>query len=293
MRFSLSRKLGLDPHSLIEDAREPRFVWKDTARFKHLKGETVIEQAGITSFGVALGSLLLSGVSAWRSVAGMMARDIRAALIGGRPFIELADLLALGWSLGIPVVHLRVFPWQQKRMAAMAVQLGERGAILLGRDAEYPAQIAFYIAHELAHLALGHIEAGQSIVDLETSSLTEAEADPEENAADRYALELLTGQDSPMVVSGTGRASARSLATAALHASGELQVEPGTLALCFGYSTNQWPVANAALRFIYSAPKPVWREVNSVAREQLELDQIPDDAQTYLEAVLGPRPVAP
>jgi hypothetical protein len=221
----------------------------------------------------------------------MMARDIRSALIEGRPYVGLADLLALGWSLGIPIVHLRVFPWQQKRMAAMAVQLGARGAILLGRDAEYPAQIAFYIAHEFAHLALGHIEAGQSIVDLETSSLSETEADPEENAADRYALELLTGQDSPVVVSGTGSASAKSLAEAALNASGELQVEPGTLALCFGYSTNQWPVANAALRYIYSAPKPVWREVNSVAREQLELDQIPDDAQTYLEAVLGPRPV--
>lgn len=289
MRFSLSRKLGLDPHSLIEDAREPRFVWKDSARFKHLKGETVIEQAGITSFGVALGSLLLSGVTAWRPVAGMMARDTRSALIEGRPFIGLADLLALGWSLGIPIVHLRVFPWQKKRMAAMAVRLGARGAILLGRDAQYPAQIAFYIAHELAHLALGHIDPGKSIVDLETTSLSEAEADPEENAADRYALELLTGHDSPMVVSGTGNASAKSLAEAALHASRELQVEPGTLALCFGYSTNQWAVANAALRYIYSAPKPVWSEVNSVAREQLTLEQIPGDAQTYLEAVLGPR----
>ena len=293
LRFSLSRKLGLDPHSLLEDAAEPRFVWRDAARFKHLQGETAIEQAGITSFGVALGSVLLSGVTSWRSLVGMPAKEMRAALIDGRPFVELADLLVIGWSLGIPIVHLRIFPWQRKRMAAMAVQLGARSAILLGRDAEYPAPSAFYVAHELAHLALGHIETGQTIVDLETPGLADAESDPEEYAADRYALELLTGQDSPVVVSRTGSGGARSLAEAALGASKELRIEPGTLALCFGYSTNQWAVANAALRYIYSAPKPVWREVNSVAREQLELDRIPDDAQAYLEAVLGPRTAAP
>jgi hypothetical protein len=284
--------LGLDPHSLLEDAAEPRFVWRDAARFKHLRGETALEQAGITSFGVALGSVLLSGVRSWRSLVGMTALEMRAALIDGRPFVTLTDLLAIGWSMGIPIVHLRIFPWNRKRMAAMSVQLGTRSAILLGRDAEYPAQIAFYVAHELAHLALGHIETGQVIVDLETSRIADPEADPEENAADRYALELLTGQDSPLVVSRRGSASAHSLAEAALRASEELRIEPGTLALCFGYSTNQWPVAHAALRHIYSGPKPVWREVNSVAREQLELDLIPEDAQIYLEAVLGPKPAA-
>lgn len=293
LRFSLSRKLGLDPHSLIEDAAEPRFVWRDAARFKHLQGESAIEQAGITSFGVALASVLLSGVTSWRRLVGMTAREMRTALIDGRPFVELSDLLAIGWSLGIPIVHLRVFPWHRKRMAAMALQLGERSAILLGRDARYPPQVAFYVAHELAHLALGHIESGQTIVDLETPGLADAESDPEENAADRYALELLTGRDSPVVVSRTGSGGARSLADAALRASHELRIEPGTLAMCFGYSTNQWPVAHGALQYIYSAPKAVWREVNSVAREQLELDRIPGDAQAYLEAVLGPRTAAP
>jgi hypothetical protein len=288
LRFSLSRKLGLDPHSLLEDAAEPRFVWRNAARFKHLQGETEFEQAGITSFGVAFGSVLLSGVASWRPLVGMTAQEMRATLMDGRPFVELADLLAIGWSLGIPIVHLRVFPWRRKRMAAMAVQLGARSAILLGRDAEYPAQIAFYVAHELGHVALGHVGTGQTIVDLEVPGFADPGSDPEENAADRYALALLTGQDSPVVLSRSGSGGARSLAKAALAASKELGIEPGTLALCFGYSTNQWPAANAALRHIYSAPKPVWREVNSVAREQLELDRIPDDAQDYVEAVLWP-----
>ena len=41
-------------------------------------------------------------------------------------------------------------------MNGMLVQVGHRFAILLARDANYPAPIAFYLAHELGHAALGH-----------------------------------------------------------------------------------------------------------------------------------------
>ncbi len=283
LRFSLSRKLGLDPHSLLEEAGAPRFVWKDVARFKHLKGET----SGITSFGVALGTVLVGATLAWRPVVGLSASEIRDALMDERPFIRLADLLALCWSVGIPTVHLRVFPWIHKRMAAMAVQVGARSAILLGRDSDYPAQIAFYVAHELAHFALGHVQTGNVVVDLESPTLSDAETDAEENAADRFALQVLTGQATPNVLSSTGRGGAKSLADAAIGASEELGIEPGTLALCFGYSTKNWGIANAAMRHIYTAPKPVWQEVNNIAREQLAFDSIPADSQAYVSAVLG------
>ena len=38
LRFSLARKLGLDPRSLIADEAEPLFVWDDAARFKGFTG---------------------------------------------------------------------------------------------------------------------------------------------------------------------------------------------------------------------------------------------------------------
>jgi len=198
----------------------------------------------------------------------------------------LLDLLSVCWSVGIPIIHLRVFPWQQKRMSAMAVSVGERAVILLGKDSSYPAHIAFYVAHELGHIALGHLRSG-SIVDLDSNELADSTADPEEAEADRYALELLTGIPLPTVLSLSGRASARALANAALKSAKKLGVEPGTLALCFGYSTHNWPVANGAMRFIYSSAKPVWREVNAVAAKELSLEDVSDDAQSYLAAVIG------
>ena len=43
-------------------------------------------------------------------------------------------------------------------MAAMTVHAASGNAILLAKDSGYPAQLAFYLAHELAHIALGHLQ---------------------------------------------------------------------------------------------------------------------------------------
>jgi hypothetical protein len=109
----------------------------------------------------------------------------------------------------------------------------------------------------------------------------------EEADADRFALELLTGSNDPRVLPGVGSYNAPGLADAALKTSTQLSIEPGTLALCFGYSTHNWAVANSALKFIYSQAKPVWLEVNRVAEDQIQSDQVPSDSRAYLRAVLG------
>ena len=205
--------------------------------------------------------------------------------------MRLVDLLSLCWSTGIPVVHLRVFPWPQKRMAAMTVQVKDRSVILLGKDSMYPAQIAFYLAHELGHIALSHLTADRVIVDLEPQTPGLDEEDLEEVAADRFALELLTGDPRPTVLPSGARYSARELARVALASAEELKVEPGTLALCFGYSTNDWPTTNASLKRIYSSPKHVWNEVNNLAQTQLSMDRVPSDSIDYVNALLGVEPI--
>jgi Zn-dependent peptidase ImmA (M78 family) len=288
LRFSLARKLGLDPMSLLDDDQAPRFVWRDDARFKNLSGEGEIELSAITSFGTALGTVLVASSPEPISIAESTASDLRRLLLRrDQPYIRLHNLLSLSWSLGIPVVHLRVFPWPQKRMAAMTVRVADRCAILLGKDAMYPAHIAFYLAHELGHIALGHLSSDRVIVDLEELNPKLATDDVEEDSADRFALELLTGEPKLVVLPSRKHYAARELARIAMITGEQLGIEPGTLVLCFGYSTGNWPAANAALRYIYAAPKPVWKEVNDVAWSQLALDRISDDSTEYLRAVLG------
>jgi hypothetical protein len=171
-------------------------------------------------------------------------------------------------------------------MAAMAVSSGERDAILLAQDSLFPAKIAFFLAHELGHLMLGHVGAGTAIVDLGDEP-GEDRHDEEELAADRYALELLTGHPDFRVGTDMSRYNAPALADAVLRTAPQLRIEPGTLAMCFGYSTSNWAVVNSALKFIYRTAEPVWTVVNKVAASQLHLDRVPGDARPFIEAILG------
>jgi hypothetical protein len=287
LRFSIARKLGLDPRSLLEDGEQPRFIWTDEARFKHLAGEGLLERSAITSFGTALGRYLIAATAPVASAIGLNAIGLRNAILREQPYIRLADLLAVCWSTGTPVIHLRIFPCPQKRMSAMSVRVDERSAIMMAKNSMYPPHAAFYLAHELGHVVLGHLSEDPVVVDLETTKLASLNDDPEELAADRFALELLTGEKEPRVLSKTGKYNANQLAYAALDASFDLKVEPGTLALCFGYSTGDWTTTNAAMKRIYSSPKSVWSEINKVALDHLNLDLIPDDARSYVIAALG------
>ena len=287
LRFSIARKLGLDPHSLLEDGEQPRFIWRGGTRFKHLSGEGALERSAITSFGAALGRLLVAATPGTGYLGPFNAADLRAMVLQRQQYVRLLDLLSICWSIAIPVVHLRIFPYSQKRMSAMSVRVEERSVIMMGKDSMYPPQIAFYLAHELAHVALGHLSNEAIVVDLETSTLALSKDDPEELAADAFALELLTGEKELNVLPGTGRYNAVQLADAALKASAGLRIEPGTLALCVGYSTGDWDKTHAALKRIYEAPKPVWSEINEIALHHLNFDLIPDDARHFVKATLG------
>lgn len=282
LRFSLARKLGLDPQSLVEGS--PKFSWRGAGRFKHLTTEDESHRDVLTAFGSALAALLAQAAPSSLVTTEVTPEALRSAVLRRQAFVRLVDLLGICWSLGVPTIHLRLFPLSSKRMAAMAVGTGSRNAVLLGKDSEYPAHIAFYLAHEIGHIALGHVKDPKVLVDFE--HLPGSSDDAEEAAADAFALSLLTGQPHPKVVALSGH-SAKELARVALEAAPNLGIEPGTLALCFGYGTQEWATANAAMSYIYETPKPVWREVNELALTQLDLSRVGEDSADYLRAVLG------
>lgn len=285
-KFSVARKLGLDPRSLLDEG-EPQFIWKDTSKYKNFTG-TPAEQAAITSFGTAFARQVLAATPPIdQTVEGMAPDMLRDAMLrGGRPFVTLRSLLATCWGLGIPVIHLRIFPLPAKRMCAMAVKVDSRYAILLARDAEYPAPISFHLAHEIGHIALSHVEADSALIDMAAPD-EEKEKDREEEAADRFALTLLTGSPAPQIqVDGKGRSSV-DLAKQVVALGPSHRIEPGTLALCYGHATRDWPVATRALSHIYDHKQPVWREVNRTAARQLDLSSLSEDSASYVQAVMG------
>jgi Zn-dependent peptidase ImmA (M78 family) len=282
LRFALARRLGLEPKPLLGERVE--FVWNDEARFKHLSTEDAAQRAALTSFGMSLGRALLRATPG-PPIDRVGAEDLREAILRGSSFVDLNSVIATCWALGVPVIHLRVFPLETKSMYAMVVALEGRFAILLGRDAGYPAPIAFALAHELGHVMLGHLADAPALVDLEDPA-TARDGDEQEAEADRFALTLLTGSPNPDIRTNLEHFNAPTLAKAVLDAADRYAVEPGTLALCLAYRRNAWPVAMSSLRFIYSERKPAWREINGIADRELDWDALGDEAAGYLRNVM-------
>lgn len=283
LRFSMSRKLGLSPQSLLGERVE--FVWQDYARFKNLTAGDALQRGVLASFGVAVGRLLLRATPAVRPLVGIEASALRNAVLANREVVDLIGLLTACWALGVPVIHLRVFPLRAKSMRAMVVEADGRHAVLLGRDAFYPSPIAFTLAHEIGHAALGHVGSGKAIVDVGTPAF--GGDDEEERGADAYGLELLTGSAAPEITTSTDNFSARSLALACMASGPPRGIEPGTLALCVGYMKDKWAIANAALKHLYGERNDVWRVVNTIAQRELRWEELGEDSAQYLSVLIN------
>lgn len=289
LRFSIARKLGLDPRTLLDD-QTPRWIWEDTARFKSFRGDVNAHLPAISSFGMALARILL-GATQQAGVEfpnGLGAAQLRAWTLKSRPIVGLLELVQLAWGFGIPVIHLRAYPFSAKQMSAMSVCLNGRFVIFLAKDSQYPAPSAFHLAHELGHIFLGHLVSGQSIVDLGgLGDPEDDEGDDEEQQADAFAMELLTGDpDLTLHIEGEGRA-ARRLAEQALVVQQERRIEAGIVALAYGHQTENWSTAIASLSHIYEQPFPVWQAVNDIAERNIQWPELEDESESYLRAVMG------
>ncbi|MBL8535462.1 MAG: hypothetical protein JNL33_16560 [Betaproteobacteria bacterium] len=178
-------------------------------------------------------------------------------------------------------------------MAAMAsstiIRSRARHAVFTARRVSHSAQLTFYIAHELGHIALGHVNGNDAIVeDLDTSAegdQNQSSTDDEELAADRYALELLTGSPEFHVTHALSAGSPAELARVAIEAGPILGVDPALLALCFARSTNKWGLAMASLRKIGDPNRPAGRIVNQALRSQIEVGELSHEEVSYLDAV--------
>jgi hypothetical protein len=290
LRFSLSRKLGISPDSLFDEGNAT-FLWDGPAKFKGLDAETDSEKAALVSYGSSVGRLLAQAANPSQyQIARPSAQELRKLILeSGAPFVRLVDVLGLCWALGIAVIQLRVFPLTSKRMTAMAIQHKGRFVILLGRDSNYPAIIAYHIAHELGHIMEGHLTEESALVDVKMPDEVQGE-DAEEQAADKFGMMLLTGIDDLKITRSRPPRNPRELANAVANASSEARIEPGTLALCYAYQTKNWALAIASLRHIYPTSSPVWLEVNKIAQSQLNFDTLTEDNQNFIFSVMGMKP---
>ncbi|MCO8310345.1 ImmA/IrrE family metallo-endopeptidase [Pseudomonas mandelii] len=112
-------------------------------------------------------------------------------LLSGAPWVSLSALLDYCWSIGIPVIHLAT-PLLGRKMDGIAMAINGRPSIVLSNNRK-SGFLLFHLAHELGHIALGHVGANGTIVDDEIKKDGALDKDADELAADQFAIQLLTG----------------------------------------------------------------------------------------------------
>jgi len=174
------------------------------------------------------------------------AADIRAHLLGrGLPWIDFKALVDYCWELGIPVIFVSSLP--SPKMQGLALKIDGRPAIVLtsGRKHGY---LVFDLAHELGHIAHGHVSNDDWVIDEKIDA--HARADDGnidiEAEANQFALELLTGNGNTKFRSKS-RLNGEQLAAHSLEYGRTNNIDPMHIALNYAFIQNVMGVGNGAV----------------------------------------------
>lgn len=292
MQLGLAQRLSIDPITLVDPSQPLQLSDVGRPRFKHLRLNED-QQRAANGFAAGLARLLLAAMPASEHTLPSSPADLRAMLLEaeGTPWIGFPQLLQLAYAFGIPVAHLTAFPAGIKGMAATATTVRGRPIIFTARKPNHSSQVAFYIAHELGHIALGHVKDGSAIIEALTFDVEEGDdgvpVDEEEMAADAFAFELLTGNPKFTVSGPLALGTSEELAQTALDAGAAMRIDPGFLVLCFGRTTGRWPVAVEALKKLGDQQGSIPSVINTALRSQLDVDMLSFDDRAFIDAVVA------
>jgi hypothetical protein len=245
--WTISRHLGV-PADQLRDISSAITLPRDRGvQFKLTKGSDRESVDLARLLGEQVAKFALLGTGPFRTPIES-ARDTRLRVLeSGAPWVGFGSLLDHCWSVGIPVLHLSDLPG--RRMDGMVVAIDSRPAIVLASAKSAP-WLLFHLAHELGHVALGH----GAVVD---ADIDESSSDPQEMAANAFAIDLITGK-AGMHVRDARWPKAGDLAVAAQQLGRQECIDPGHLVLSYahamsrGANNNFWGVANAALKLLPS-----------------------------------------
>jgi IrrE N-terminal-like domain len=291
LAIHLSRRLSVDLSALIEGRLLPKGAASQVA-FKH---SSSVEPTSLTAATFIASSLSQAVLAAMRTPYTEIPRrpqDVQQqATAGGANVLGFDALLDLCWSHGMPVIPLPNLPVGVRKMDGAALRIGDRPIIIIARKKSSRAWLSFILAHEIGHVALGHIQAGSSIVDVslqETATYaTDSANDPQEREADQFALQTMGGETVDQEVSTWDQGlTPVELAVRARQAAARLRIESGHFILRHAFSSRRWPEGMTALRFLSEDFDPE-SALLAQLRRHLDLDRVSDDLRDLLMQVTG------
>ena len=205
---------------------------------------------------------------------------LRKQILQSNDCVSLPVLLTWCAKAGIPVLHIDKLPG--KKMTGLVVRDGNRYAIVLSKKVT-PAHLLFHLAHEIGHIAHGHLKGDGFVADESIGGADRGDADEKE--ADAYAIRLLNGKDVRYGASVPMRSGA-ALYQAALAKSRLEKIDVGHIILNFGNAQNNHALAAMALKSIPGEADGA-KLVNQAFVKFLDMESFSEDQRNLLQTATG------
>lgn len=280
----LSRHLGVDLRSMQDESAAIHL--RDFGACKYKKRPDVSEDDLALARVMATRAAQLAAEATPTPAAPLpdSTLEIRQQILDqGAAWVGLTELVDYCWSVGVPVLHLDHFPTNARRPDGFATRVHGRPVIVLCRKAKYSAWLLFILAHELGHIALGHIEEDGCLLD---DHVERDSQDDEEKQANDFAIELLTGRAERRFITTGAWPNAQELAEKAKQLGQQLLIDPGHIALNYAHSMGKsfFAVGNAALKLLDPHADAVGM-VRTKMAERLDWSRLPEESSEFLMRV--------
>lgn len=279
----LARNAGVDVASL-RSSSEPAVAARASVRFKR-RGDADLAQLEVAKSLASQLARTVAAASPRPSALQASALELREQLLENRGWIDLESLVAHCWSVGIPVLRTTNFPTGAKKPDALAVDVGGRRVIVITSGRTGAPWLLFLVAHELGHIARGHLETDSALVD---TKVDRDDLDREEAEANEWAITLLSGKPGTRFRATSSWPNASELARDAQHLATQLQTDPGFIVLNYAHSMGRefFAVATAALNQI-AGTKGGDATILRLARENLDWSRLGEDAAEFASRMMG------
>ncbi|MEX3691910.1 hypothetical protein AB3X91_09210 [Paraburkholderia sp. BR14263] len=287
----ISRRVGLDLPALMHgEVRQGSAA--GVVAYKHRANVAQHALQAATSIAASLARAVVAAMP--RPYAGNFSSAAEVTSLArqvGKGLVGLTSLIDACWQSGIPVIPLPNLPVGIRKMDGAVMRVNDRPAIIVSKKKSSRAWLAFIVAHEIGHIASGHLERADSIVDVSLQEHSEYEAestaDDQEQEADRFALSVFGGSAVERIVSTwSSWASPVELAVSAREAARDLGIESGHLILRYAFLTRRWPDAVSALRFL-SEDADAEALIRAALQRNLDLDLVSADVQDLVCRLTG------
>jgi Zn-dependent peptidase ImmA (M78 family) len=275
----ISSGMNFDLSSVRDSSADIQFK----AAHRKFKYNKAVDSESIqlsAEYATGMAKLAVQAVKARYTAPLPDALSIRNGLLETHECVDLPALLDLCNKLGIPVLHITNLPG--KKMDAVAIRQNGRSVIVLCKSAS-ASYLLFHLAHEIGHIALGHLgTTDAALIDAKINSDGE---DPDEKAADKFAVQLLNGRDA-RYSSKNKLMNASSLALNAVEYGKKNKIDAGHIILNYSYVIKKFALANTALKFLPSSQTDS-SVVNKNLLDQLDIEALSDDQSSLLIKALS------